>query len=125
MFHVPEENRLIDHPILKSDSSFGNNGAFYIQSPEPGWMLACIVSDDLGWEHVSVHAFRFANKQQRVPSWREMCYIKDIFWDGEDTVVQYHPRKSEYVNNHYYTLHLWRNTKVRFPEPNSLLVGVK
>jgi hypothetical protein len=37
-----------------------------------------------------------------------MCEIKELFWSDEETVVQFHPRKSEYVNLHQGCLHLWR-----------------
>lgn len=44
-----------------------------------------------GWEHVSVSLPR------RCPTWDEMCLIKDIFWDEEECVVQFHPPRSQYV----------------------------
>ena len=71
------------------------------------------------WEHVSV------STPERCPTWEEMCWIKDLFWDEEETVVQYHPPKSRYVNMHPFTLHLWRPTrsKDRLPFPPSNLVG--
>lgn len=56
------------------------------------------------WEHVSV------SRPDRCPTWEEMCFIKALFWDDEDCVIQFHPPKSDYVNNHPYCLHLWRNT---------------
>src|SRR5262245_32080714 len=99
---------------MASDASYGNNGAFDIESPEPGWRLAIIASDGsedcgvegaLGWEHVSLRAYRGA--QNRTPTWKEMAFIKGLFWDDEDVVMQLHPRKSEYVNVHPYVLHLW------------------
>lgn len=42
----------------------------------------------------------------------------------EETVVQFHPPESEYVNNHLYCLHLW---KPPYPVilPPSIMVGVK
>lgn len=64
MFHVPESARDTTHPQLGSTTADGNNGAFHLESPEPGWSLALICSDgttdpDLpAWEHVSVHAYR-------------------------------------------------------------------
>lgn len=61
----------------------------------------------------------------RTPTWAEMCKIKGIFWDDEDCVVQFHPPKSEYVNNHPHVLHLWRATNQLLPQPDSLMVGVK
>ena len=55
-----------------------------------------------GWEHVSVEL-----RAKRLPTWDEMCLIKDIFWDDEEEVVQIHPKKSHYVNMTE-ALHLWR-----------------
>src|SRR6266496_309535 len=104
-FHVPENARLTNHPKLASTSKDGNNGVFIINSPENGWQLALICSDE-EWEHVSVHAFK--NNKQRIPTWKEMCFVKDLCWDDEDVVVQFHPRKSNYVNIHPNILHLWR-----------------
>lgn len=130
-FHVPELARNTTHPRLGSDSSYGNNGAFDLESPEAGWRLMLICSDasdpDVpesdGWQHVSVHAYRYRTGQQRTPSWKEMAYVKRLCWDGEDVVVPFHPRESEYVNCHPHTLHLWRNTAQPFPTPPSILVG--
>jgi hypothetical protein len=122
---------VIDHPQLGSDASYGNNGAFDLESVEPGWRLALTCSDGRdpdvpegdGWEHVSIHAYRDSNGQPRTPTWKEMAYIKRLCWDGEDVVVQFHPRESEYVNCHAHTLHLWRNTVTPFPTPPAILVG--
>lgn len=69
-----------------------------------------------GWEHVSVSLVN------RCPTWDEMCFVKDLFWSPEETVVQYHPRASEYVNNHPYCLHLWRPIGVGLPLPPPGLV---
>ena len=57
--------------------------------------------DEGGMEHVSVQL------QRKLPTWEEMCEVKDIFWENEEMVVQIHPRKSEYVNITD-ALHLWR-----------------
>jgi hypothetical protein len=135
-FHVPEAARNTTHPQLASTSADGNNGAFYLESPEPGWRLVLIASDSSdpnipddwrGWEHVSVHAFRDAAREwkvkMRTPTWREMVYVKDLCWDEEDVVMQLHPRRSEYVNNHPHVLHLWRPTHVAIPTPPAILVG--
>ena len=76
-----------------------------------------IAYDGQGWEHVSV------SLSHRTPNWREMCFIKDLFWDEEDVVIQYHPKKSEYVNLHNNYLHLWRPIGVELPTPPKELVG--
>jgi len=144
-FHVPESARLLDHPLLGTTSADGNNGAFKVSSPEPGWTLFLICSDGSDptsghrlrgdrlsdthmmekWEHVSVHARRDHGQQLRTPTWKEMVFVKDLCWDGEDVVMQLHPRRSEYVNNHPHVLHLWRPLQAVIPEPPSVLVGVK
>jgi hypothetical protein len=118
-FHVPEKYRF-QQPghRLHSTEAIGNNGAFWVKLNR-GQTVFVIASDGEGWEHVSV------SRQDRCPTWEEMCQVKAIFWDGEDCVIQYHPPESEYVNNHPYCLHLWRPTDQAIPLPDSLLVGVK
>jgi hypothetical protein len=95
----------------------GNNGAFLVPSRSSGRMLTVIASDGAGWEHVSV------STKHRVPTYEEMKEIKQLFWDAEDTVVEYHPALSDFVNNHPYCLHLWRPTKEALPKPPAILVG--
>jgi len=126
MFHVPEKYRIVTGR-LGSNSSFGNNGAFVIELPR-GRTLFILAADGLGWEHVSIHVeIRISKKETKsqTPLWDEMCFVKDLFWDEEDVVMQLHPKKSEYVNNHPHVLHLWRPTHKEIPTPNKLLVGVK
>lgn len=72
-----------------------------------------------GWEHVSV-SFR-----DRTPTWAEMSWVKDQFWEEEETVFQLHPPKSQHINNHPYCLHLWRNANAEIALPPSIMVGVK
>lgn len=116
-FHAPEDNRILTGEF-GTDHLYGNNGAFLFILNGKG--LRCIVSDGGGWEHVSVS---LAN---RTPTWEEMCYIKNKFWDEEDQVVQFHPPKSEYVNNHSFCLHLWRQSNgQKMPSPPSWMVGNK
>jgi hypothetical protein len=63
--------------------------------------LKVIVGDGMGWDHVSVSC------EDRCPTWDEMNWVKDQFFDPECCVLQFHPPKSQYVNNHIYVLHLW------------------
>ncbi len=133
-FHVPEAGRDTTHPLLRTTAKDGNNGAFTLPSPEPGWTLQLICSDGteepdlLVWEHVSVRAYRRMGGKpnyMRTPSWKEMAFVKDTCWDGEDVVMQLHPKKSEYVNNHPHVLHLWRPVHEVIPTPPSIFVGVR
>lgn len=131
MFHVPEKFRIVTGP-QGSNANYGNNGAFRIpaqgSSRTRGGVrktreLFIIASDGVGWEHVSVHVYDSTLETFYLPYWDEMCFIKDLFWDPEDVVVQFHPRKSEYVNNHAFVLHLWRPVGVEIPTPPAILVG--
>ncbi len=117
MFHVPEQWRVMAGK-LASNVSFGNNGAFLVPVAGVGFVNA-IASDGRGWDHVS------ASLPDRCPTWSEMCVIKNMFWDEEDCVVQYHPAKGEYINNHPYCLHLWRPTWDKLPTPPKWMVGVE
>lgn len=80
-----------------------------------GFMV--IASWGMGWEHVSV------SRQNRTPTWEEMCRVKDLFWDAEECVVQYHPPKSDYRNLHKYCLHLWKPLEVEIPRPPAFTVA--
>ncbi len=116
MMKVPEQFR-VKKGVMASDESFGNNGYFVI--PHESYDLNIIASDGQGWEHVSV------SMPLRTPNWKQMCFIKEMFWEGTDCVVQYHPPESDYVNNHEHCLHLWRSLDVDMPRPGSILVGYK
>lgn len=108
----------------------GQNGSFRIPLG-PKKMAYIIVSNELGWEHVSAHVSYLITRgkkpksKQRTPTWSEMCQIKEFFWEDEETVIQFHPAKSEYVNNHPHCLHLWRSTEHDQATPPSELVGIK
>lgn len=113
-FKVPEKFR-ITAGRGASDSRYGNNGAFFVRLRH-NQRVFVIASDGMGWEHVSV------SRRDRCPTWDEMCQIKALFWGEEDCVVQYHPPRSEYVNNHPHCLHLWRNPGAEIPMPDPILV---
>jgi hypothetical protein len=121
--HIPEqlEKARIRQGDYGSDSSFGTTGAFMINGP--CYMDLRILSsgawDNLDWEHVSV------SLKNRCPNWQEMCFVKDLFWNEDEVVMQLHPAKKDYVNHHEYCLHLWRPTKVEIPLPPRIMVGPK
>lgn len=79
--------------------------------------VAVIASDGAGWEHVSVSTADWT------PDWDLMSYVKDLFWSGEEWVVQFHPATSQHVNLHPHCLHLWKPIGISFPIPHSILVG--
>ena len=92
-----------------------NNGAFKVKFES--YELRIIASDGMSWDHVSV------SLPNRCPNWKEMSFVKDLFFDEDETVAQFHPKKSEYVNYHPYCLHLWRKQDEEFLLPPSIFVG--
>lgn len=121
-FRVPEQYRLRQGP-LASGPGHGNNGAFILPPKIGNRGLYVIASDGAGFEHVSVHCA--VGKKLYTPTWAEMCHVKDLFWEEEDTVMQLHPARSSYVNYHEHTLYLWRPIGREIPAPPSILVGPK
>jgi len=109
-----------DHPLYPPTKRGDAFGIFNIRG------LNIIASDGgewpfegPAWEHVSV------STPTRTPTWAEMCWVKRQFWGDEETVVQFHPPKSSYVNNHEHCLHLWRPIGIELPMPPTLCVGFK
>lgn len=100
--------------VMSSDEAYGNNGLFIIPISNRTY-LQVISSDEMEWEHVSVVSV--SDKKPRTPTWAEMCKIKEMFWEENDCVIQYHPPKSEYVNNHKNCLHLWKPINIQIPTP--------
>lgn len=113
---APERFRIRSGPSA-SDERFGNNGAFMVPLKTNRQTVLVIASDEGGWEHVSV------SRQDRAPTWAEMCEVKDLFFLPEEVVVQYHPARSEYVNFHPNCLHLWRPVGQQMPTPPAWMVG--
>lgn len=97
----------------------GREGVFKVYVGGKSFMV--IASTGGGWDHVSVTK---ANGGKRTPTWDEMCAIKEMFFLPDEVVVQYHPRKAEYVNIHEHCLHLWRPNAegVEIPTPPMLYV---
>lgn len=85
------------------------------------WSGSVIWSNGGGWEHVSVCPY----KRRITPSWDDMCAVKNIFFREDECAVQYHPPKSEYVNNLPNCLHLWRPINAIMPVPPSIMVGIR
>jgi len=121
-FHVPERFRVLAGK-LASTAAHGNNGAFWVTLNHKQ-EVAVIASDGGGWEHVSVL------RNDRTPTWDEMCQIKLMFWGMHETVIQYHPAEHDYINCHEFCLHLWRPNLWRpiehiIPTPPTWMIGPK
>lgn len=108
------QNARVKTGRFASSDTDGNNGLFIFKYKHR--LIKVIASDGAGWDHVSV------SLKHRCPTWPEMCFIKDLFFDPEETVIQFHPPKSNYKNFHVYTLHLWRQHGVDVQLPHLWMV---
>lgn len=121
----PQTGKLLEECRIKSGQfastkDDGFNGAFFIPTHlEGGSHFGVICSDGEGWEHVSV------SLPDRTPTWDEMCYIKSLFWESHEVVMQLHPAEAEYVKNCSTCVHLWKPTSAVIPTPPAWMVGVK
>ena len=123
---IVENGRVRGHLSIYGTDQGDKCGAFHLKAPTGG-RLRLLVSDGEGWaeegfagvpfEHVSV------SLEDRCPTWEEMCWVKSLFWEPEEVVIQYHPPESEYVNRHQFCLHLWRPVGVEVPRPPRVAVG--
>lgn len=93
-----------------------HNGAFSLHLDGSNRTFFVIASNGGDWDHVSV------STEYRCPRWEEMQQIKDLFFEPEEVVMQLHPAKSEYVNNHPYCLHMWRPQRADIPLPPPIFV---
>lgn len=107
--------------IIKENRIFNltcgeDGGHCYIKLIPEKKIFTVIFSWGCNWEHVSV------SLSNRCPTWDEMCIIKNIFWNDNETVIQFHPSKENYKNLHPYCLHLWKPIKEKLPIPYLCLV---
>ena len=112
------------HRVVKGQFSTmrdsGPQGAFLVPGPlgDDLWIMASdgrdwpeamahagLPPDAPAWEHVSVHA---GTKRPRCPTWREMEFVRDLFWDDDAVVLQFSVPRAQHINHHEHTLHLWR-----------------
>ena len=115
-----------DQFIVRLELAGGRVLQFGMDDQEGAFILPCgsrdfrvIASHGMDWDHVSV------SLPNRCPNWEEMCFVKSVFFDDEETVMQLHPPKSKWISNHPYCLHLWRPQKEGIPLPPEIMVGVK
>jgi len=103
------------HPRLPS-SQFGDDYGYFEVPRETGLLRVISSGNGEPWEHVSI------SLEDRTPTWEEMCFVKDLFWGPEETVIQFHPKESKYVNNMPHCLHLWKKRGVDYELPPQSLI---
>lgn len=112
-----EELKQTPHLKIMSTAEDGGYGELFF----PGHSKAygsVIWSYGGGWDHVSVSPYN----HRLTPSWDEMCRIKEMFFYENETVVEYHPAKSNYVNVKENCLHLWKPQNDTMPTPPLYMV---
>ena len=125
-----EEIKKTRNLFIEAEAPNDGMGGWYYDSTS-GKRLNFIFSYQMGWEHLSV------SMPSKTPTWDMMCRMKDIFWNEDETCVEYHPAKSQYVNMHSHCLHIWRPIYCKefctdpeskeeiLPVPPHLLVGFR
>jgi hypothetical protein len=107
--------RIRTGPMGSNDAS-GWNGAFLV--PVNGEIYQVILSDGMGWRHLSV-----VNAQKKkLPDWTTMCRFKDLFFPDDSWVCEFHPANDDYVNEHPFCLHLWESIDEPMPHPPVVFV---
>jgi hypothetical protein len=117
--------RTLDHlnrwrvPLRGYIAGDQHNGAFQLRIRPTTARVYVIASNGGGWDHVSVSV----SNERRLPTWGEMAYIKRLFFDDGEAVMQLHPPAAQYVNNAE-VLHLWRPHDDVVPLPPLWMVGL-
>jgi hypothetical protein len=101
------------HPLIGHK---GVDGCGTFKIPYEGKILMVVSSDQFGWDHVSVTI-----EGNNSPNWEMLCYIKNLFFYDEETVVQFIPKKSAYIS-YSEALHLWRNQKIEYELPPGVMI---
>ncbi len=78
-----------------------------------GFRGTVVFGHNEGWlmDHVSISHY----KPSKLPTWDDMCKLKDMFFHKDEMVVQIHPSEENYVHGVYAplkgklenVLHLW------------------
>jgi hypothetical protein len=110
--------RLTGEHILKMYGTVGDGtcGAFVVPSPIDRRPLRVVAASGDGWDHVSV------SRENRCPNWPEMAEVRRLFFLPDEVCMQLHPKADDHINDHPYTLHLWRPTDKEIPMPPKEMV---
>ena len=100
--------------LIDQETDDGIIGRYF--NKEDNKMYTYVFSWGGGWEHLSV------SRPNKTPSWDIMCMMKDIFWNDDEVCIEYHPRKSDYVNFHQHCLHIWKPINEKLPTPPKIYV---
>jgi hypothetical protein len=115
---IPAPKAYVERFNLTEKEAMGNgyNGFFLYRVPNDTAFLRVVASSGDGWDHVSV------SLEHRCPTWAEMDWVKRLFFKDNEVAFQLHPKPSDHINIHPYTLHLWRPLNRNIPLPPAHLV---
>lgn len=92
-------------------------GVFQIPSPVDGRVLRVVAAAGEGWDHVSV------SRPDRCPDWREMEYVKRLFFNEHETAMQLHVPPADHIDVCKTCLHIWRPHGAPIPRPPAWMVA--
>lgn len=108
--------RTDDARVVEVYGGNGHDEAGLFDIPCGLFILRVIATTGDGWDHVSVSA------RNRCPYWEEMEFVKRLFFRTSEVAMQLHVKPEDHVNNHPYTLHLWRCLTRPVPLPPKWMV---
>ena len=76
------------------------------------------------WDHVSVHVRKTKSGKlvNSTPTWEDMEYIRGLFFEDDETVMQLSVPRADHISHHDHVLHLWKPLKSAIPVPPKSLV---
>lgn len=106
-----EELRQTTHLCIKHMDIEDAEHDIFIGSGIVEWQGFCgtvMFGHNEAWlmDHVSISNF----KRNKLPSWDDMCKLKDMFFRSDEMAVQIHPAEKNYlhgVNGLMNVLHIW------------------
>lgn len=105
-------------PHFSGEMGDSFNGCFILKGP-CNMRLRIIASNEEEWDHVSI------SLNNRVPNYKEMCWVKEKFFNDNEVAYQLHVAKKDHINCHPFCLHLWRPLSTDIPLPPKFFVGPK
>ena len=119
--HMEKYRIAIPRELIESRRRLGTEtiGAYRLRLDGSNQVFQVLASVEIGeWEHISVSII----SSDRVPKWSEMCQVKEMFFEDDEYVTQFHPAKRDYVSLGLIPniLHMWRNRLHPLRVPDSL-----
>lgn len=110
--------QITNENIFNKNFDLSKEGTFVIKLND----YSCLYVQALnhfGWEHIGAYVVNFGERQfpYRIPTSKEMEFLKNLFFEKDEAVIEVHPRKCDYVNINIFMLHLWRPNRISIPVP--------